>query len=563
MPLSCVLPSDRGQRGLAETEALARLREERAQQRREAAELRGELAKVRNELAAKERAEQERRRLDLERELAEKERKLAEDLQKERARVDARFAAILSKLEDLGGQFRNELDKRYKVLLLQVQRDRTLNQNALRKLFEERLGRMEKAVQKNKTELRLEPSKKEIDALASLLSRERKAAAKDRLSLRTDLGIFMKAMQDALASAKKERRKLASQIPSPAPKIDLEALVDTVVKKLRREVQEGVKTEVKKEVKSEVISEVKAEVRRDLKASLEATLEPLLKAQLVPALKPFHERLLRVEALGEKRAKDLDLKVTALGRAVDSLVRAVRALRVQAKAQAAKGPDPKGSQPSVSKPSVSKPKASKSRSPNLKSPNSKPSQKGSAGKKSPAPIRRRKAGIPAFGEGDGFFERPEYWIPSLAGLLLIFVLLGRRPRTGGDSPQLVGGRYLPRPSEGTQRSQRRPAMEPQATETPSLTPQPPKGSASTPSPLHLSLRISPEELAPGGEQAVRSFLASEAMVLVRPEPRVDRRADGSLSIRFYIPGSVPPHLRRELRERCESLAVESISSPSN
>ncbi|GEM_PF-5718745 len=560
LPLSCVLPSDRGQR--RDGDVLRRLELEREEQRREAAKLRSELAKVRQELLVKERAEQERKQ-------TEKARKLAEEKARERERLDARFAKVLKRLEDLrsdlrrelaqsleterkkdlGEGLRKEMDQRGTEILGELHKalrdleeERGKDRQKLMQWIEKRLSRVEKKIQTPER-----PWKNELGSLSLLLDKERRAAAKDResamnsrklaardrASLRKDLEAFIEGIQASLAGAAKERKKLADKIKESTTEVDFKALVKEVLQQLR--------------------PLVKREVQKDLKASLES----------------LQERSLRTEAVAEKRAKDLDLKMNALGKAVDSLVRAVRALRREVSANSKRilqsgnsfqeegGGGAKASKKGAIKEETSKKGGGKKKRTHPSK--EKAGKRKNRGGESPAPIRRRKAGIPSFGEGNGFFERPEYWVPSLVGLLFIFVLLGRKPRTGKEASPLVGGRYLPRPSEGSPRASKRHGMEPRGDPVPIPKPE----AKSAPSPMHLSLRIPSEDLSPGGEEAVRAYLASESMVLVRPEPRVDRRGDGSLSIRFYIPGGLPPHLRRELRECCESLAMGQFSSPSN
>jgi hypothetical protein len=569
LPLACALPSDQGQKSGGDSEVVVRLEAERAAQKQETSKLRAELEQVRRRLAEKERAEEKR--------------KLEEEKARERARLDARFAGILKRLEELGSLvrqdlrkgwktefqkdltlgLRKEMDQKIEALLLKVQGEQERNRQALAQLLEKRLGRLEETLRNPK-----EPWKKELGSLSALFGKERALAAKDRESLRRDFEAFLQSIWGAFDKARKDQESLANKFAKmtreapkkhlPAPEVNLEALVETVLKKIH--------------------PLVKKEVQGDMQIALESSL----KAKLHPILKPLKERILRNEALREKRAKDLDLKVTALGRAVDSLVRAVRTLQVQKsrgpktgsgfsrEASNSKVPSEETSKVTGLKaketPAPPAPKDFKNPSHKAAKKAVKKSSKKGINHKSPEPIRRRKAGLPVFGEGDGFFERPEYWIPSLVGLLFIFVLLGRRPvpREDEASGSMKDPSFRSSSRSFTKQKSERANLlvaGPRKQGTSSTIHNP--SSPSSPSPMHLSLRIPAEELSPGGEEAVRAFLASESMVLVRPEPRVDRRGDGSLSIRFYIPGSLSPHIRRDLREHCEGLAIGHIPSTPN
>ncbi len=69
-----------------------------------------------------------------------------------------------------------------------------------------------------------------------------------------------------------------------------------------------------------------------------------------------------------------------------------------------------------------------------------------------------------------------------------------------------------------------------------------------------SLRIPPEDAVAGGDAAVRGLLECDPRVLVEPAPRIEQRADGSLSIRFYVRGHVEQRDAEELTTRCRMLA---------
>ncbi|HHI80670.1 MAG TPA: hypothetical protein ENK02_11905 [Planctomycetes bacterium] len=547
LPLSCVLPSDRNRGNPGEAEALARLQMERVVKERETARLRAELAQLREKLQARERAERERRQ--------------AEEKAKEKARLDARFAEVLDKLGEMGEGMQEKLRGELGAQLQKVQEAFAESRRLLVQGFEKKVQGFEKKVQGFDQKLGgLDAKLEQLDARFGGLGRRLEALERafqkekawgnkrEKEPWKAELRELSVSMAKGRAAATQERKQFEQGLLQKIERLEAQT------QKLEKNLEQRFK---------EIHERTAPAPQVDLEAKLRSALEPL------------QDRIRRSEALGKRRVEDLDLKVTALGRAVDSLVEAVRALRAQAarkgRASRERGttvPRKNGkneTMPSKAGALPSKPpkggkvpqgtKASKSPKPSKTGPKV-PGVRG-PDPKSPAPIRRRKAGLPSFGEGDSFFERPEYWVPSLLLLLLLFVLLGRRPRT------LPGeGRDWDAPKAPARPGDRR--ME--ANEGEALAPLPRPGRADSPgspSPMHIALRILPEELAPQGEEAVRAFLASESCVLVRPEPRVDRRRDGSLSLRFYVPGNLPAHRRRELRERCQSLAMGEMSFPSN
>ena len=78
-----------------------------------------------------------------------------------------------------------------------------------------------------------------------------------------------------------------------------------------------------------------------------------------------------------------------------------------------------------------------------------------------------------------------------------------------------------------------------------------------PVPSCVSIRIPSDEQERGADEAVRSILAADARVLVEPPPRLEKRTDGTLSVRFYAVGGLLPQELEELDLDCRRAAAKS------
>ncbi|MDP6425192.1 MAG: hypothetical protein QGG14_10635 [Planctomycetota bacterium] len=154
------------------------------------------------------------------------------------------------------------------------------------------------------------------------------------------------------------------------------------------------------------------------------------------------------------------------------------------------------------------------------------------------------------------WSEPWVWSLGLLALFFLALLLFRGDREAGEGKQDV----LPVPATpvAQEEATREPAEKmvdhgSQPAAAPArVAARPANGE---PAPRVQTLRIPAEDTGPGGEAAVRSLLECDPRVLVEPSPRIEPHGDGSVSIRFYVRGSVGQHDAANLAGSCRSLAA--------
>jgi hypothetical protein len=170
-------------------------------------------------------------------------------------------------------------------------------------------------------------------------------------------------------------------------------------------------------------------------------------------------------------------------------------------------------------------------------------------------------------EAGGFWTSPWSWGLGLAALAFLVFYLVKRDRTEATAAE-DDVFVIPEPPAAGAGSRfedlARPAADEAEAAGPELAPvrpriQPRAGDAE-PAPRLQSLRVPAAQAVAGGGPAVRSLLECDPRVLVEPEPRVEQRPDGSLSIRFYVRGHVDGREADELAASCRLLATGKVAS---
>jgi hypothetical protein len=169
-------------------------------------------------------------------------------------------------------------------------------------------------------------------------------------------------------------------------------------------------------------------------------------------------------------------------------------------------------------------------------------------------------------EGGTFWSGPWPWALGVAALAFLVWLLFRKEKTEpgllDDEVFVLQEETSPSPREESRRLAAEALGEsavvaaPEPPKPPPPAPPPAEAPPMEPAPRVQSLRISSEDTITGGDVAVRGLLQCDPRVLVEPEPRVELRSDGSLSIRFYVRGQVDPREAEELARACRALAAK-------